>query len=58
MKVPTKGSHVPFVGKTIIFTSNVHPREWYDFINKPQMHLAALMRRITTIEEMNTPFFP
>lgn len=49
MRVPTKHGHKPFVSKRIVFTSNVHPREWYDFANKSSMKLEALMRRITRI---------
>ena len=50
-RVPFKGSHYPFISKTIIFTSNSHPSDWYDF-SKQHMHYAALIRRINTIEEM------
>jgi hypothetical protein len=52
MRVPTKGGHLPFLSKVIIFTSNVHPSEWYDYISKPHMKLDALLRRITTLEEL------
>ena len=51
-RVPTKGSHLPFVSRRIIFTSNSHPSEWYDYIGKPHMKYDALARRITTLEEM------
>ena len=54
-RVPTKGSHLPFLSRVLIFTSNVHPRQWYDFNTKPHMQYAALARRITTLVEMNTP---
>lgn len=51
-KVPTKGSHIPFLSRRIIITSNVHPNQWYDY-TKPHMNWHALERRITTIEEMS-----
>lgn len=51
-RVPIKGAHVPFISKTIIFTSNTHPSDWYDFVSKPHMVYAALARRINKCEEM------
>lgn len=55
MRVPTKGGHLPFNSRRIIFTSNVHPNTWYDHSN-PHMQWRALERRITLIEEMNTVY--
>jgi len=30
LTVESKGSHVNFVAKWVVFTSNYHPRDWYD----------------------------
>lgn len=43
MRVEYKGGQANFLAKTIIFTSNRHPSEWYKMDN------SALMRRITEI---------
>lgn len=43
-----------FNAPTIIFTSNVHYREWYPFAEKH--HKDALDRRFIVVEHMNKPF--
>jgi len=45
--VPFKGGFHQFNSKKIIITSNVDCDSWYDFVGKPKMKLAALLRRIT-----------
>lgn len=49
MKVPIKGGFVQWVPKTIYFTSNINPEEWYS--GAIQEHRNALKRRINTITE-------
>lgn len=44
LNVETKGGTVSFVAKRIIFTSNSHPSEWYQFA------FGALERRIDNLE--------
>ncbi len=51
MPLPIKGGFVPMMAKRIVFTSNTHPTNWYQYDEKK--HYAALERRITLIEEMN-----
>lgn len=46
--VPIKGGHIDFVPKTILITSNFHPRHWYDFHDR-QKQYPALARRITKV---------
>lgn len=52
MQVPIKGAYCWWLPKTIYFTSNIHPKEWYSSANDE--HVAALMRRLNefgTIQE-------
>lgn len=42
-QVPVKGSYTWWAPKTIYFTSNLHPRDWYP--NAKEEHKAALLRR-------------
>lgn len=49
LRVDTKGGSVEFVAKTLIFTSNSPPEEWYDL--KKGMDWRAMERRITLAEE-------
>lgn len=49
MVVHVHGNVVPFLGKRIIFTSNVHPKKWYDYEKSVHMKLPALMRRIDKV---------
>lgn len=46
LKVQVKGGYVNWAPKTIIFTSNVHWTEWYNWELHPQMKKEALERRI------------
>lgn len=47
LTVETKGGSVQFVGRNIIFTSNVAPADWYDAINiRQDWHTSPLKRRI------------
>lgn len=45
-KVEDKGCHYPFMGETIIITSNCHPRDWYDC---DKGYKVPLLRRISQI---------
>lgn len=49
MQVETKGGHVPFLAKRVIFTSNYNPGGWYGGHE-------AVMRRITYVKE-HTQYF-
>ncbi len=44
------GSSVPFLGRNIVITSNVHPKEWYDYEKSDFMKYEALSRRIDRID--------
>jgi len=47
-QVPNKGGYVNWIPKTMVITSNVHPRDWYpDLIPE---HKVALMRRLDEIK--------
>lgn len=50
-QVQTKGGHVQFAAKLIIFTSNSHPKNWYTRI--PNEDWTPFERRIDKIEEIN-----
>lgn len=52
MQVPIKGGFVSFVPKRIWITANYSPQEW--FANARPEHVAALMRRLTDVEEFTT----
>lgn len=49
MQVPIKGGFVSFVPRKIYITSNYPPEEWY--ASARSEHIAALMRRLTNVEE-------
>jgi hypothetical protein len=52
MQVPVKGAYAWWNPKTIYFTSNQHPKDWYN--NANEEHVNALMRRLNefgTIQE-------
>lgn len=44
-QVPIKGSHTWWLPDKVMITSNIHPRQWYNF-TKREEHWAALKRRI------------
>ena len=44
VQVPVKGTHVWWMPKRIIITTNVHPRAWYEWKDR-EIHWAALKRR-------------
>lgn len=48
IKVPVKGSNTWFAPEVIIITTNVHPKDWYDYTSR-QDSAAALRRRITEV---------
>lgn len=43
LQVETKGGQVTFLAKNVVFTSNQHPRKWY---NSERIDLAAFTRRV------------
>lgn len=47
-KFPVKGSYVWFAPKRIYITTNIHPREWYEW-EKREVQYAALQRRFTRV---------
>lgn len=53
MKLNVKGGHTYKVAKKIYITSNIDPEYWYP--NCPDVHRAALQRRITTHIKMSQP---
>lgn len=48
VNLPVKGGHVRWVPKHIYITTNIHPREWYDWTNREQQY-PALVRRVTRV---------
>lgn len=48
MKVETKGGHREIAFTTMVFTTNIHPRDWYDYENREE-HYAALCRRFSEV---------
>ncbi len=52
MQVAPKGSQVPFTSNTLIFTSNVDPRDWYCNYKGRKEHKDALERRIQDFAEV------
>jgi len=59
VSVPIKGGTIVFKAKTVIFTSNFHPKEWY--AGAKAEHQRALKRRILefgTITHFNEPIMP
>lgn len=46
VSVETKGSHIPLQCSTIVFTSNLEPKFWYELDTET---LAALMRRLKIV---------
>jgi hypothetical protein len=47
--VPVKGSHVAFLAKVVVITSNSPPEAWFPMISDVQRD--ALFRRITTVKQ-------
>ncbi len=54
LKVEVKGSSRDFLAETIIFTTNIHPRLWYDWTDRPTQW-PALQRRFAEIWYLPTP---
>jgi len=49
VSLPVKGSHVDFTpARTIVVTTNIHPRKWYKWEDR-ELQYAALGRRFTRI---------
>lgn len=48
ISVEVKGSYVPLLATRIFITSNLHPRDWYDYSNREEQY-RALIRRFTYI---------
>lgn len=46
--LPVKGGHVACEFKRIYITSNYHPRDWYDWVEREQQY-DALKRRVSTV---------
>lgn len=52
VRMEVKGSFVWLSGKNLIFTSNFHPRDWYDYDSRDE-HRRALYRRINAVFEFS-----
>jgi len=48
LKIEIKGSSRDFLATTIVFTTNIHPREWYDFSDR-MSQWPALQRRFAEV---------
>lgn len=53
--VPVKGGHVRLVHKRLYITTNLHPRDWYDYSTR-RIHQRALARRFTVIYQWRPIF--
>ncbi len=52
LMVPPKGGQVPFNSGSLVFTSNVDPRDWYSAYKGKKAHKDALERRIQDFAEI------
>jgi len=50
LRVPTKGSFTALTARRIFITTNIHPRDWYDWTTRGQQWF-ALVRRFTHVFE-------
>lgn len=48
LRVPIKGGFVNWLPRRIWITTNIHPREWYDYTSREE-HYDALCRRFTYV---------
>lgn len=55
-QVETKNGHVQFVAKTLILTSNQHPRDWWDIPATRNWEMSPLYRRLTQNDDEGKPF--
>ncbi len=58
MQVHVHHGFVPFLGRRIIITSNVHPERWYNFLNSEHMVYQSLFRRINVIQHFTGGPYP
>jgi len=49
--LPVKGSHIWWMPDAITITTNIHPREWYDYTNRIGQYM-AIKRRIHHVIDM------
>ena len=49
VQVPIKGGFVQFAPKRIFITTNIHPRDWYDYSERETQY-AAVKRRFTRVD--------
>jgi hypothetical protein len=47
-KLEVKGGYVPLLSTSIVITTNIHPRTWYDYSNREEQY-RALARRIANV---------
>ncbi len=52
LQVAPKGGQVPFNSGTLVFTSNVDPRDWYSSYEGKKAHKDALERRVQDFAEI------
>lgn len=45
IKLEVKGGYTALLSSIIVLTTNIHPRQWFDYTNR-QEHYAALARRV------------
>lgn len=55
MQVPIKGGFVNWAPKRIYITSNTHPRQWYDGLDR--LSYEAMLRRMNRIETIISDIF-
>ncbi len=53
LNVQIHGYSIPFLGKNIVLTSNVHPERWYAYDKSDHMKYEALRRRIDKITKFH-----
>lgn len=49
VELPVKGGFTSWIPRNIVITTNIHPKNWFDFENR-EAQFEALMRRITHIK--------
>lgn len=55
MRVPYKGGHTWYMPDAVVITTNVHPRDWYEWIGR-EVHWRALKRRFTKVRIFEEDF--
>jgi len=52
MRVPVKGSYIQWKATDICYTSNIHPRDWWDYSGR-EAQFGAIKRRVSMVRHWN-----